>query len=202
MRCAAVVLAAGRSTRMGSANKLLEVLRGKPLVEHVVSAATKSAAKPVIVVGGHQAEAVRAAVGAYGPTVVFNPDFADGLSTSLRAGIAALPVDADAAVVLLGDMPDVSAALIDRLVAALDARPDALAAVPAFAGAWGNPVVLARAAFGDIETLSGDAGARKLLEGRADRVVVVPVDDAAVALDLDTPEALAAARARSPGASS
>lgn len=193
MRCAAVILAAGRSSRMGS-NKLLEVLRGKPLLHHVLSAAEVSGARPLMLVAGHQAEAVTAVAAGFPVEVVLNPRFAEGLSTSLRAGIAALPGDVEAAVVLLGDMPDITPGLIDRLVAALGERPDAIAAVPSLDGEWGNPVVLSRSLFEEVTRLSGDAGARKLLEGRAVRVVVVPVDDAAVALDLDTPEALAAAR--------
>lgn len=193
MRCAAVVLAAGRSSRMGGPNKLLQMLRGKTLLAHVLSSARDSRADPIVVVTGHQADEVIAA--AEPPArCVFNPRYAQGLSTSLLAGLEAVPAECDAAVILLGDMPDVSAGLIDRLVAALEARPDAPAAVPAFGGAWGNPVVLARSLFPEVARLSGDAGARKLLEGLRDRVVVVPVDDPAVALDLDTPEALAAAR--------
>jgi molybdenum cofactor cytidylyltransferase len=195
MRCAAVILAAGRSSRMGS-NKLLEVLRGKPMLEHVLLTTEASVARPMVLVSGHQAEAVTAVAAGFPVEVVLNPRFAEGLSTSLRAGIAALPGDVEAAVVLLGDMPDVTPGLIDRLVAALGERPDAIAAVPSLDGAWGNPVVLSRSLFEEVTRLSGDAGARKLLEGRAERVVVVPVDDAAVALDLDTPEALAAARAK------
>ncbi len=194
MRCAAVVLAAGRSSRMGGPNKLLQMLRGKTLLRHVLSAAVESRADPIVLVTGHQAEEVAAATRDVVARCVFNPRYAEGLSTSLRAGIDSLPADCDAAVVLLGDMPDVSAALIDRLIAALEARPDAPAAVPAFEGAWGNPVVLSRSLFAEVGKLSGDAGARKLLEGLRDRVVAVPVEDPAVALDLDTPEALAAAR--------
>ena len=197
MRAAAVILAAGRSSRMRT-NKLLEMLRGKSLLENVLFAAVSSSVRPMIVVTGHQADAVSRVASGFPVEIVHNPHFADGLSTSLRAGVAALPADVEAVVVMLGDMPDVSSVLIDRLVAAFAERPDAIAAVPSLDGAWGNPVVLARALFDDVARLAGDAGARKLLEGRAERVVVVPVDDPAVALDLDTPEALAAARGRRP----
>ena len=109
---------------------------------------------------------------------------------ALRAGIAALPPEATGAVILLADMPRVTAAVIDALIAALAANPDALAAVPVFEGRRGNPVALARALFPAIQTLTGDQGARRLLtEGK---VLEVAVADSAVTLDIDTPDALAA----------
>lgn len=188
---AAIVLAAGRSTRMGGPNKLLALLEGKPLVRHAVEAALASPARPVIVVTGHQGEAVRAALAGAAVTVVRNPAFAEGLATSLQAGIRALPDGAEAAVVLLGDMPRVSAPLVARLIAAFAAQPQAGAVVPVHAGRRANPVLIARALFPDVLRLAGDEGARRLLAARAD-VVEVPTDDLAVTLDVDTPEALAA----------
>ncbi|HEX8666483.1 MAG TPA: molybdopterin-binding/glycosyltransferase family 2 protein, partial [Beijerinckiaceae bacterium] len=119
---AAVVLAAGRSRRMGGPNKLLATIGGVPLVRRAVEAAKGSRASPVIVVTGHQAEAVGAALAGLDATVVHNPDYAEGLSTSLTVGIAALPPAAEAAVVCLADMPGVTAAVIDRLIAAY--RPE------------------------------------------------------------------------------
>src|SRR5436309_1792033 len=116
---AGLVLAAGRSTRMGGPNKLLEEINGKPLVRHVVDHLIASRARPLIVVTGHQKERVERALAGLPVTFVHNPDFADGLSTSLKAGIAAVAADAadaDGAIVCLGDMPQVSAALIDRLI--------------------------------------------------------------------------------------
>ena len=112
---AGVVLAAGRSSRMGGPNKLLEQIAGRPLVRIVVDAVLASRARPVIVVTGHQRERVEAALAGLPVRFVHNPHFADGLGTSLKAGIAALPAGADGAIVCLGDMPQVDAALIDRL---------------------------------------------------------------------------------------
>ncbi|MBN8956910.1 MAG: molybdopterin-binding/glycosyltransferase family 2 protein, partial [Rhizobiales bacterium] len=137
---AALVLAAGRSTRMGGPNKLLAELGGRPLVRIAAEAALASQARPVVVVTGHQRERIEAALEGLPVRFVHNPDFADGLSTSLKAGINALPDDIGGAVVCLGDMPQVSGALIDRLAQALNPESGALIAVPTFEGKRGNPV--------------------------------------------------------------
>lgn len=194
-RIAAVVLAAGRSSRMGDVNKLLADVGGKPMVASVVEAALDSGASPVIVVCGHAEADLRAALTGLDVQVVSNPDFAQGLSTSLKAGIAALPETCDGAVILLGDMPLVRSAFVRRLVAAFEAEPAGVAAVPIHDGDWGNPVVIARALFAEIDGLTGDAGARKLLEAHKDMVIEVPADDA-VLVDADTPDALEALRRR------
>ncbi len=195
MSVAAIILAAGRSTRMG-ANKLLEPLRGKPLVRHVANAALASKAHPVIVVTGHQHERVEAALDGLDLAFVPNPDFADGLSTSLKAGIVALPAEVEAVVVLLGDMPLVTSEAMNNVIAAFEASPGNIAAIPVYQGEWGNPVLLSRSLFGAVAALQGDAGARKLLNGRAGEVLEVPVTSDAILIDLDTPEALAKARMR------
>lgn len=193
---AAIVLAAGRSIRMGSQNKLLAEWRGKPLVRHAVEAALASRSSPVLVVTGHQAEAVEDALAGLAIRFVRNPDYAQGLSTSVRAGIAALPADAAGAIVLPGDMPLVQADTIDRLIAAFADRPDAAAAVPTLAGRRGNPVLIARGLFEAVSAQTGDVGARGLLDAAGDALIEVPIDDASVALDIDTPEALADLRKR------
>jgi molybdenum cofactor cytidylyltransferase len=193
---AALVLAAGRSTRMGGPNKLLQDWRGTPLVRHAAEAALAAGAAPAVVVTGHQAEAVGGVLAGLPVTLVHNPAFAEGLSTSLKAGVAALPPGTQAVAVLLGDMPLVGPDLLLRLDAALADRPDAVAAVPVRDGEWGNPVLLRAALFPRIAGLTGDAGARKLLLGEAGRVAECPVEDDAVTLDIDTPEALRALRER------
>ena len=121
-RIAAVVLAAGRSTRMRGPNKLLAEIARRPLVRIVAEEALASRADPVIVVAGHQRAEVEKALAGLRVRVVHNPDFAEGLGTSLRAGIAAVPADSDAAIVCLGDMPRVDAALMNRLIAAFDPK--------------------------------------------------------------------------------
>lgn len=193
MRIAALVLAAGRSTRMG-ANKLLEVLHEKPLVRHVVDAARASNASPLIIVTGHERDKLVAALSNIDANFIDNPHYAEGLSTSLKAGIAAIPEDCDGAIILLGDMPLVTPEIINALIAAAPQHASKIAAVPVFNGEWGNPVLLMRKCFADMSTLSGDAGARKYLMEHRDQVLDVPVKDASILVDLDTPEALARAR--------
>jgi molybdenum cofactor cytidylyltransferase len=194
-KVAAIVLAAGRSSRMGGPNKLLAEIGGRPLVRIVAEAALASRARPVIVVTGHQRERVEAALAGLDVMLVDNPAYADGLSTSLKAGIAAAPSAADGAIVCLGDMPQVDARLIDRLLAAFDPERGALAVVPTLAGKRGNPVVWSRRFFSDLSTLTGDVGARGLIASYPEAVVEVAMADDAALIDIDTPDALDAVRA-------
>lgn len=195
---AAIVLAAGRSTRMGPHNKLCENLNGSPLVRHAVEAALASRADPVLVVTGHDSDAVRAALAGLDVRFVHNPDYAAGLSTSLKAGLAAVPPASAGALVLLGDMPNITDGIINRLIVRLGENGEAKAIVPTVLGHRGNPVLLTRALFDDIADLTGDAGARKLLDQAGEAVIEVAIDDPAIALDIDTPEALAAYQGKRP----
>jgi molybdenum cofactor cytidylyltransferase len=200
-RVAVLVLAAGRSTRMGGPNKLLAETDGAPLVVHATRAALASQAVEVVVVLGHMADAVRAAVENSVPPksrlrFVINADFADGLSTSVRTGIAALGKEIDAAIVQLGDMPGVGAPLLDRLMAAFSPVEGRSICVPTVTGKRGNPVLWARRFFPEIARLSGDTGARHLIGEHADLVCEVEMTGEAAVTDIDTPEALAAWRAR------
>jgi molybdenum cofactor cytidylyltransferase len=194
-RIAAIVLAAGRSTRMGAANKLLAEIGGKPLVRIAAEEALASRADPVIVVTGHQRERVEGALKGLKITFAHNADFAQGLSTSLKAGIAVVPADVDAAIVCLGDMPQVRAPLIDKLIAAFDPECGALIVVPSVKGKRGNPVVWSRRFFLDLAGLDGDIGARHLIANYPEAVIEVPVTDPAVFVDVDTPDALDAVKA-------
>jgi molybdenum cofactor cytidylyltransferase len=191
---AALVLAAGRSSRMGGPNKLLEKIAGRPLVRIVAEAALGSQARPVIVVTGHQRERVEAALAGLPVKFVHNPQFADGLGTSLRTGIAALPAEADGAVICLGDMPQVDAALIDRLLGAFDPDKGALVVVPSIEGKRGNPVVWSRRFFPDLMAVEGDVGARHLIGRYPEAVTELPLTGTAALTDVDTPEALAAVK--------
>ncbi|HZQ12519.1 MAG TPA: molybdopterin-binding/glycosyltransferase family 2 protein [Pseudolabrys sp.] len=194
-RVAAVVLAAGRSTRMGAINKLIAEIGGKPLVRIAAEQALASRASPVIVVTGHERERVEAALKGLAVRIVHNPDYADGLGTSLKAGIAAVPAEADGAIICLGDMPQVSHALIDKLIAAFDPERGALVVVPSIQGRRGNPVVWSRRFFHDLMQIQGDIGARHLIGHYAEAVVEVPVTDEAALIDVDTPDALDALKA-------
>ncbi|HEY1961994.1 MAG TPA: molybdopterin-binding/glycosyltransferase family 2 protein [Rhizomicrobium sp.] len=188
---AAVVLAAGASSRMGS-NKLLAEIGGAPMVRHVVEAAAASAASPVIVVTGKDAERVQVALAGCGVRFVNNPEFSKGLSTSLKGGLKALPEDCDGAVILLGDMPDVNAALIDKLIAAFNPTEGRAICVATHAGKRGNPVLFARRFFAEMESIEGDVGARGLIGACPELVCDVEAESDAPLIDLDTPEALAA----------
>ena len=199
-RVAAVVLAAGRSTRMGGPNKLLADIARRPLVRIAAEEALASRAKPVIVVTGHQREQVEKALAGLPVELVHNPDFADGLGTSVRAGIAAVPADADGAIVCLGDMPQVDAGLIDRLIAAFDPDQGALVVMPTFEGRRGNPVLWSRRFFPDLTAIEGDVGARHLIGRYSEAVVEVPLAGKAALVDVDTPEALVGVRAEIEGA--
>ncbi|HKF12998.1 MAG TPA: molybdopterin-binding/glycosyltransferase family 2 protein [Xanthobacteraceae bacterium] len=194
-RIAAVVLAAGRSTRMGGPNKLLAEIRGRPLVRIVVEEALASLAKPVIVVVGHQRGEVEKALASLAVQFIHNPDFAQGLGTSLKAGIAAVPADADGAIVCLADMPQVDASLLNRLIAAFDPDRGALIAMPTVEGRRGNPVLWSRRFFPDLMAIEGDVGARHFIGRYSEAVVEVPLEGKAALVDVDTPEALVGVKA-------
>ncbi|MGB3271740.1 MAG: molybdopterin-binding/glycosyltransferase family 2 protein [Xanthobacteraceae bacterium] len=194
-RVAAVILAAGRSTRMGGPNKLLADLKGRPLVRIVAEQALASQAAEVVVVTGHQRAEVEAALNGLRVRFVHNPDFAEGLATSVKTGIAAVSADVAGAVVCLGDMPLIDAHLIDRLIAAFAPERGLFIAAPVSDGRRGNPVLWGRRFFPELMKLEGDVGARHLIAANAEAVADVAVEGRSAFLDIDTPEALAEARA-------
>jgi len=191
---AAVVLAAGRSTRMG-ANKLIADVGGKPMVRWVAEAALESAASPVLVVTGHQQADVRIALTGLDVVFVHNLNYAQGLSTSLKAAIAAAPVSVAGALVLLGDMPQITPLHLNQLIAAFRDRVG-FVIVPVHAGKRGNPVLWPRAFFPAMLALEGDAGAKRLLAANAGCVAEVELGTDAIFLDVDTAEALARVRGK------
>jgi len=191
---AAIILAAGRSTRMGGPNKLLAELEGKKLVRIATEQALATKAREVIVVTGHQAELVEQALEGLNVKFVRNPDFAGGLASSVKAGISAVPANADGAIICLGDMPLIDARLIDRLIEAFAPDRGNLIVVPAVDGRRGNPVLWSRRFFSELMTLDGDIGARHLITRHGEAVAEVPVEGDNAFLDIDTPQALEAAR--------
>ena len=193
-RVAAIVLAAGTASRYRAADpsiatKLVALIDGVPVVRRVVEAALASGARPITLVTGHATPDVRAALEGLSVDFVANPDYATGMASSLRAGLAVLPAGVDGALVLLGDMPGVTAALLDRLIEAHAADPDRDAILPVHGGRRGNPVLLGRALFGPAMELRGDEGARRLLK-RA-QVLEIDIADDAVLVDIDDPATLA-----------
>ncbi|MCK8786936.1 molybdopterin-binding/glycosyltransferase family 2 protein [Roseomonas sp. NAR14] len=188
---AALVLAAGRSSRMAPLNKLLVTDRaGVPMVARVVDNALASQARPVVVVTGHAREAVAQALAGREVRLVHAAGYAEGLSASLKAGLAALPAEAEGVLICLGDMPLVTGAMLDRLLAAFDPEEGRAIVLPVFGGRPGNPMLWAREFWPAMAGLTGDVGARHLVGQHADRVVEVEMGDDAVLRDFDTVEVL------------
>jgi molybdenum cofactor cytidylyltransferase len=148
----------------------------------------------VVVVTGHQADLVAQALSGLNVKLVFNPDFAGGLASSVKAGVAAVPETADGALICLGDMPLIDAGLIDRLIDAFAPDRGNLIVLPVAEGRRGNPVLWSRRFFGELMTLEGDVGARHLIAKHGEAVAEVPVEGDSAFLDIDTPQALETAR--------
>jgi len=194
-RIGALVLAAGQSRRMGKTNKLLAEIDGVPMIRRVCDAVAHSQSTGIVVVTGHEPDRVVAALDGLTVQRIHNPDYAEGLSTSLQAGIAALPADWDGVVICLGDMPRVRSDEIDRLIAAFNPVEGRAVCVPTHRGKRGNPVLWARAFFEEIGSVMGDVGARHLIGANAEAVCEVEMASDGVVTDIDTPDALDQLRA-------
>ena len=199
-RVAAVVLAAGRSHRMGPENKLLAGIEGVPMVVRVVDTVLASSAHSVVVVTGHEEARVRDALAGRAVTFAHNPAYETGMSSSLRVGLDAVPHKVDGVLVCLGDMPWVTIAHLEALIATFDPSCDRPICVPVHERKRGNPVLWPKKYFREMREIQGDRGARILLDRHADEVTYVPVSDEGVNLDVDTPAALEAIRPGSDGA--
>ncbi|MCL6542486.1 MAG: nucleotidyltransferase family protein [Roseiflexus sp.] len=189
---AGIMLAAGSSSRMGQPKQLLD-WGGRPLVRVIAATALAAALDEVIVVTADADAAVAAALADLPIRIVPNPRAAEGQSTSLCAGIAALSAGVEAALILLGDQPFVTAAIINALIDAWRDRRVPVVA-PVFAGVRGNPVLFDRAMFGELLTIEGDQGARGVIARDPTRVHLIHFDDERPLLDIDTPEAYTRAR--------
>ncbi|MEQ1942794.1 molybdopterin-binding/glycosyltransferase family 2 protein [Mesorhizobium sp. VNQ89] len=187
----AVILAAGRSSRMRGPNKLMALFSGRPLIRQTAERALASLVQGAVVVIGHQAERVRDTLDGLDVDIVHNPDFESGLSSSLKAGVAALP-PSSGALILLGDMPEVSVADMDRLVTAFRKAGGQAIVRATHDGKRGNPVILPRALFGQVSTTEGDTGARHLVESGLAEVIDVEIG-AGASIDVDTQDALESA---------
>jgi molybdenum cofactor cytidylyltransferase len=194
-KIAAILLAAGQSRRMGGPNKLLARFDGETLIRRMAESALASQADPVLVVTGHRAADIASALAGLEIRLVHNPDYADGLATSLKAGVMALPDDVAGALVILADMPGVTGAVLDRLIDAFRGRRRPAIILPTMEGKRGNPVLWSREFFPELMSLTGDTGARHILARHEEAVGRVEIG-AAAGLDVDTPAALAAAGGR------
>jgi molybdenum cofactor cytidylyltransferase len=186
-KIAAIILAAGLSSRLPE-GKLLLPFGGKPLVRHAADAALASRASPVIAVTGHEAERVSSALASPKIQIVENRDYATGLSSSLKCGLRAVPAACEGVVILLGDMPYVTTALIDALVDAFDHGREIV--VPVRQGRRGNPVLWGRRFFPELLALTGDQGAKHLMALHADVLYQLEALDDGVLIDIDRVENL------------
>ncbi|WP_120498492.1 NTP transferase domain-containing protein [Kiloniella sp. EL199] len=193
----AILLAAGQSRRMGPENKLLQEWHGKPLVKWVADNIDESKVGHTIVVTGHEAGLVVESLQSNDVEYVHNPDFSEGLSTSLIKGLMAVPADSDAVLICLGDMPSIHSTQLNQLIKSYDPENGAAICVPTFEGKRGNPVLWSRSFIPEMLNLKGDSGARHLLGNYPGDLQEVPMENTSVLSDIDTPEALSTLRATS-----
>ncbi|MDG4592232.1 MAG: nucleotidyltransferase family protein [Defluviicoccus sp.] len=194
LKVGAIVLAAGRSTRLKDANKLLAAVGGQAIIARVVEAALASQAAGVHVVVAHESARIVAALAGRAVAFVAAPEGC-GIGVSIGAGIRALEATAaDGALIILGDMPFVESSHLDRLIAAFTASGGSALCVPTHAGRRGNPRLWPRGSFPQLMRLEGDVGGRDLLASGAFNVLEVAMDDDAVLRDIDTAADLAALR--------
>ena len=193
---AVIVLAAGASTRMGRQKLTLPLADGRPLVRAAVEQVLAADLDDVVVVLGREAEAVASALRGLPIRTVVNPRYAEGQSTSLRAGLDALAQDTEAAVVALGDQPLPDPRLLRQLVEAFRASGRPIVA-PLYRDGRGNPVLFASSVFDELRRVEGDRGGRPVVARDPARVAEVPVD-APMPADIDTPEDYEAARRGGP----
>ena len=187
---AALLLAAGRSTRMAGTSKLLRTLWGTPLVRRAALTLTEAGIRPLWVVVGPDGQGVREALGDLGGLFIVNPNPEKGMASSLAAGVAALPVESGSVLVMLGDMPGLSAVTVSRLIEAFNESARSIC-LPVHGGRRGHPVLFdLHRHREELLSLTGDRGARDLLARHPDEILEVEVLDAGVLLDIDTEEEL------------
>ncbi len=189
-----VLLAAGRASRMGdqSGHKLLAAFDGEPLIRRMAGTALSSKARQAVVVTGHRSADIEESLSGLDVELVHNPDYTSGMASSLRRGLGSLEPRISGALVLLGDMPALETVHLNRLIDAFADSHGTAIIRACDGGRKGNPVILPRASFPEIMSLSGDVGARAVIEGGVWPVIDVEIGPAA-RLDVDTPDAVRAA---------
>jgi molybdenum cofactor cytidylyltransferase len=197
MIVSAVVLAAGLSSRMGGPHKLLLDVGGQPMLRRVVTAVLAVQPAEVVVVTGHRAADIRAALDGLPVRFVDNPAFAEGQPGSVVAGVRALTAFCHAVMIVLGDQPLLTPAALTRLIEAYATAPEGRSIlVPSSGGARGNPVLFAARHIPEIQAGAMKVGCRRLIETYPDEVALIEMADAAFTQDCDTPEDYAALQAR------
>lgn len=187
----AIILAAGLSSRMGDAQKLVLPYQGKPLLSHMLTSLNESLfVGKVIAVTGHEDTAVRAVCSNYNVEIAHNEHFCDGLASSIRVGVQACEDDSDGILICHGDMPRISKDHIQALCAAFQRHSDKII-VPSFKGRQGNPVLWPKSYFTRLKSLKGDRGAKAILQENLDAIIRVDFDDEAIVFDVDDPATLA-----------
>jgi len=185
----AVVLAAGKSTRMGEPKQLL-CLDGKPLLERTLENLRNATVSDIVVVLGSAADTIRQQITFGEVRVVENAEYELGMASSLRVGLAALSATTDAALIVLADQPFVRHETLDRIIAQYQ-HSSAQIVIPMYQGFRGNPVLLDRSVFHEVMALSGDIGCRAIFGDHQDGIVKVAVDDIGILLDIDSKDDLA-----------
>lgn len=194
---AAIVLAAGESRRMGQP-KLLMTLAGIPVLRHVVNALAAAPVDEIVVVVGRYVEEVLALLYDAPVGVTENPRYAEGMLSSVRAGLRSLSAEPEAVVVALGDQPAIQSTWVEALIASHRKAGGGIH-VPVYQGRRGHPILFASAYTLDVLTRFDDAGLRGLLHANSDAVHKVPIDDSGIFEDLDTPDDYAQALRRREG---
>jgi molybdenum cofactor cytidylyltransferase len=182
----AIVLAAGMSRRMGTPKQLLRI-DGKTVLEHTLKNVRASNVNEIVLVLGHAAETVEKEISTERLKIVRNPDYQQGMGTSLRTGLAAVDAEASAALIVLADQPFVRPETLNKLIAChQESKPQII--IPLYKGFRGNPVLLDRSVFPELKELSGDVGCRAIFGSHTENIHKLAVDDMGILLDIDSPE--------------
>lgn len=183
---AGIILAAGMGNRMRQTKQLL-TYRGKPLLQHIVDAATGSLLSKVILVLGHEADRIMKKIELNDVESIQNPDYQSGQSSSLKVGLSAISDTCDAVLFLLGDQPLINSDIIDRMIQQYNETGSTLI-IPRCEGKRGNPVLIDRSLFRELKQLSGDTGGRELFKQHKDAIDYLDIQTDAILTDIDTPE--------------
>ena len=187
----AVVLAAGRSSRMGNNNKLLEEINGVPVLHNVMNSIRGSAITDTIVVLGYEADKVKSSLNGYKTKSVYNAKYQTGLSSSIKTGIEALNTSIDGVIIVLGDMPGITREILNTLIRYFNPEEGAEICVPTYKNQPGNPVLWSKRFFPELCKIEGDIGGRDLIHKYSEFVVQCPVKTDAIHQDVDTQDQLA-----------